>query len=72
MLAYILPVYTGAVDNLLCMKNASTQRSMILYLKNSKKIKQKRKKSWRPFRIYWLISTANPALFEWNGAQLVD
>ena len=27
---------------------------------------KERKKSWRPFRIYQLISTANPALFEWN------
>jgi hypothetical protein len=28
------------------------------------------KKSWGPFRIYQLISIANPALFEWKWAEL--
>ena len=37
-----------------------------------KKIKERREKetSYAPFRIYHLISTANPTLFEWNWAGL--
>ena len=37
--------------------------------KKNKNIKEK-KRSWGPFRIYQLISTANPALFEEIRAEL--
>jgi hypothetical protein len=39
----------------------------------SKKINEnikERKRSWGPFRIYQLINTGCPALFEWNWAGL--
>ena len=38
-------------------------------INKNKNIKE-RKKSWGPFRIYLLISTANPALFEGIRAEL--
>ena len=38
--------------------------------KNKNQNIKERKKSWGPFRIYQLISTANPALFQWNWAEL--
>ena len=42
-----------------------------IFKEMNKKLKLKeRKKSWGPFGIYQLISTANPALFEWNWAGL--
>ena len=60
---------TLANINLLYMKNEGTQWTMVSYLKN--KNIEERKRSWGPFRIYQLISTANTALFEWNWAELI-
>ena len=38
-------LYTAAVDNLLCMKNAGTQCSMVSYLKDLRKIKILKRKN---------------------------
>ena len=64
-----LYTHTAAADNLLWMYFWSSQWKFVSYLR--KQIKNKREKiSWRPFWIYQLISTANPALFKWNWAWL--
>jgi hypothetical protein len=42
----------------------------IFFLKRLKLKHKREKKSWWPFRIYQLISTANSAIFEWNWAGL--
>ena len=55
---------------ILSVKNVWAWVSMVSYLKKNKIKILKRKKSWEPFRICLLNSTANPAQFGWKLAGL--
>jgi hypothetical protein len=41
-----------------------------IFKKKIKERKKEERRSWGLFRIYQLINTANPALFEWSWAWL--
>jgi hypothetical protein len=52
------------------MKNAGTQYGFIFEKINENESIKERKRSWGPFWIYRLISTANPAQFHSKRAGL--
>ena len=68
----LLNYVTLARTDLSCMLNWGTQWTMVSYLKkiNKNENVKERKRSWGPFRIYQLFSTANPALISSKRAGL--
>ena len=72
-----MSLVTVTIAKIISVKNARACVSMVSYLKKlnkNKNIKEKReKKSWEPFRICLLNSTADPADFHsnWAGFNMI-